>query len=284
MRYAVITFAATSTHWRRSSTRPASDDRPTSSAPQLISAHALNSTRMVNHRPSVASFRRGAGRSRTSSQPSSATTVITDVTTTGSTATRVVPFPAADRVIQQSHKVRPWPGSEPDLAAFPAVNDGREQFGADPGVLRVAEPPAVGVLVVVVGHDGQVHGPVKQADVPAQAHVAAAHERDRREPGAQRLDLLVGNARPQGEQQNGLDQGFLLSSLSSRIGRSRTRIPVAWYTALAMAAAVPTMPTSPIPLAPAGPRSGSSSSIHTASMSCTSACAAMWYPARSWLG
>ena len=54
--------------------------------------------------------------------------------------------------------------------------------------------------------------------------------------------------------------------------------------ALAMAAAVPTMPTSPIPLAPAGPRSGSSSSIHTASMPSTSACAAMWYPARSWLG
>ena len=63
--------------------------------------------------------------------------------------------------------------------------------------------------------------------------------------------------------------------------RALTRIPVAWYTAPAIAAAVPTIPTSPMPLAPAGPSSGSSSSIHTASMSCTSACAAMWYPARS---
>ena len=35
-------------------------------------------------------------------------------------------------------------------------------------------------------------------------------------------------------------------------GRSRTRTPVAWCTALATAAAVPTMPISPIPLLPIG--------------------------------
>src|SRR5690348_5638059 len=175
-------------------------------------------------------------------------------------------------------------GSDPDLAAFPPVDDGGEQLLTAPSVLRVREPATVGVLVVVVGHDGQVHGAVEQADVPAQAHGVPALAPDRREPGAQRLDLLVGHSRAQGEQQDRLDHGSPRSSLSSRIGRSRTRIPVAWYTAPAMAAAVPTMPTSPIPLAPAGPSPGSSSSTQVASMSCTSACAAMWYPARSWLG
>ena len=36
------------------------------------------------------------------------------------------------------------------------------------------------------------------------------------------------------------------------MGRSRTRRPVAWYTALPIAAAVPVMPISPMPLAPIG--------------------------------
>ena len=36
------------------------------------------------------------------------------------------------------------------------------------------------------------------------------------------------------------------------IGNSRMRLPVAWYTALAIAAAVPTIPISPTPLTPMG--------------------------------
>ena len=36
------------------------------------------------------------------------------------------------------------------------------------------------------------------------------------------------------------------------IGKSRTRLPVAWKTALAIAAATPTMPISPRPLTPSG--------------------------------
>ena len=43
-----------------------------------------------------------------------------------------------------------------------------------------------------------------------------------------------------------------VSSRSGVIGSSRTRIPVALYTALATAAAVPTMPISPIPRRPIG--------------------------------
>ena len=57
------------------------------------------------------------------------------------------------------------------------------------------------------------------------------------------------------------------SRRSRRSGRSRTRTPVAWWTALAIAAAVPTMPISPMPLAPIGLRWGSSSSIQVASIS-----------------
>ena len=45
-------------------------------------------------------------------------------------------------------------------------------------------------------------------------------------------------------------QGRPGSSLSRVTGRSRTRTPVAWWTALATAAAVPTMPISPMPLLP----------------------------------
>ena len=48
-----------------------------------------------------------------------------------------------------------------------------------------------------------------------------------------------------------------------------------------IAAAVPTMPISPMPLAPIGLRCASSSGIHAASMSCTSAPAGTWYWARS---
>ena len=43
-----------------------------------------------------------------------------------------------------------------------------------------------------------------------------------------------------------------VSSLSRVIGRSRMRMPVAWCTALAIAAAVPTIPTSPRPFDPIG--------------------------------
>ena len=67
------------------------------------------------------------------------------------------------------------------------------------------------------------------------------------------------------------------------IGRSLIRTPVALWTALAIDAAVPTIEISPMPLAPIGLRASSVSSIQTASMSCTSAWAATWYPARSLL-
>src|SRR4051812_32246093 len=40
------------------------------------------------------------------------------------------------------------------------------------------------------------------------------------------------------------------SRSSIRIGRSRIRLPVAWKTAFATAAAVPTLPSSPKPLMP----------------------------------
>ena len=71
---------------------------------------------------------------------------------------------------------------------------------------------------------------------------------------------------------------------SGRSGSSRKRTPVAWYTALPTAAAVPTMPISPIPLEPIGFRCGSSSSTHVAPRSSpTSALTATWYWARSWL-
>src|SRR4051794_12974665 len=73
------------------------------------------------------------------------------------------------------------------------------------------------------------------------------------------------------------------SRRSRRIGRSRTRTPVACQTALATAAAVPTMPISPIPLAPIGLTSRSSSSIQAASRSAMSAFVATWYCAKSWL-
>src|SRR5919197_293940 len=53
--------------------------------------------------------------------------------------------------------------------------------------------------------------------------------------------------------------------------------------ALAMAAAVPTMPSSPIPFAPIGLTCGSSSSIQATSIVPTSALVAMWYSAKSWL-
>jgi hypothetical protein len=49
-------------------------------------------------------------------------------------------------------------------------------------------------------------------------------------------------------------------SLSRVTGRSRTRMPVAWCTALAIAAAVPTMPSSPMPLEPIGLVYGSAAS------------------------
>src|SRR4051794_25452538 len=73
------------------------------------------------------------------------------------------------------------------------------------------------------------------------------------------------------------------STRSRRIGRSRTRTPVAWWTAFATAAAAPTIPISPIPFAPIGLRCGSSSSIHVASMSSMSANTGTWYWAKSWL-
>ncbi|MFD8361774.1 hypothetical protein, partial [Streptomyces hygroscopicus] len=64
----------------------------------------------------------------------------------------------------------------------------------------------------------------------------------------------------------GLVQPVGLDGRGSRqLGRARTRTAVAWWTALAMAAAVPTMPTSPRPLAPMGLVCGSGSSSQWAS-------------------
>lgn len=62
---------------------------------------------------------------------------------------------------------------------------------------------------------------------------------------------------------------FYPNSLSSVIGRSRTRIPVALYTAFATAAAVPVIPISPTPRAPMGV-CGSGMSVHITSISGTS--------------
>ena len=59
------------------------------------------------------------------------------------------------------------------------------------------------------------------------------------------------------------------SSLSSVIGRSRMRLPVALNTALATAAATPVMPISPMPRAPSGDR-GSGIPVHITSISGTS--------------
>ena len=42
------------------------------------------------------------------------------------------------------------------------------------------------------------------------------------------------------------------SNLSGLIGKSRTRVPVAWKTALAIAGGAPTVADSPTPLAPSG--------------------------------
>src|SRR4051794_18870397 len=52
------------------------------------------------------------------------------------------------------------------------------------------------------------------------------------------------------------------------------RLPVAWKTALAMAAATPTRPTSPSPLAPSGLTTSSRSSTKITSMSWTAVTAA----------
>ena len=57
------------------------------------------------------------------------------------------------------------------------------------------------------------------------------------------------------------------SSCSIRTGRCRGRIPVAWNTALASAALVPTLPSSPMPLMPSG-LALSSCSSSTSTSSC----------------
>lgn len=62
---------------------------------------------------------------------------------------------------------------------------------------------------------------------------------------------------------------------SGRMGSCRCRVPVACQTALAIAAAVPTMPISPRPLIPVGLTS-SGSSTQSTSISGTSAWAATW--------
>ncbi len=61
------------------------------------------------------------------------------------------------------------------------------------------------------------------------------------------------------------------SSASSRIGSVRTRTPVAWWIALAIAGATPMMPISPTPLMPSGLTISSRSSTKITSTSGTSA-------------
>jgi len=67
-----------------------------------------------------------------------------------------------------------------------------------------------------------------------------------------------------------LSIAFQARILSMVIGNSRMRLPVAWNTALATAAAVPTMPISPRPFTPMG-LALSSSSTKITSMSWMSA-------------
>src|SRR4029450_3766002 len=62
---------------------------------------------------------------------------------------------------------------------------------------------------------------------------------------------------PEGTSHNALGPPVRLrlgshSNVSSVIGKSQTRVPVAWKTALATCAATPTTPGSPSPLAPSG--------------------------------
>ena len=57
------------------------------------------------------------------------------------------------------------------------------------------------------------------------------------------------------------------SSLSGVIGRSLMRRPVAWNTAFAMAAGMPTIPNSPMPLTPSGLTTVSFSSMNIVSIS-----------------
>ena len=61
-----------------------------------------------------------------------------------------------------------------------------------------------------------------------------------------------------------------LMIFSMRMGRLRTRFPVAWQTAFAMAAWIPAVPSMPIPLIPPG-NAGRSSSIIAISKSGMSA-------------
>ena len=65
--------------------------------------------------------------------------------------------------------------------------------------------------------------------------------------------LFEEKRRPDGRGRPWRDARAVLNIAGAReIGRSRTRIPVALWVALAMAAAVPTMPTSPMPVDPSG--------------------------------
>src|SRR3954447_9959193 len=67
---------------------------------------------------------------------------------------------------------------------------------------------------------------------------------------------------------------------SGDIGRLRLRRPVAWKTAFAMAAAPPTWPISPTPLAPSGPTSSSFTSTKSTRTSGASALTGTRYSAR----
>src|SRR5439155_1303737 len=65
-----------------------------------------------------------------------------------------------------------------------------------------------------------------------------------------------------------------------RIGKRRTRMPVACQTALATAPALPVMPISPTPLMPSAFTCGSCSSTVITSSGGTSAFTGIWYSAR----
>ena len=75
---------------------------------------------------------------------------------------------------------------------------------------------------------------------------AAAVSGAPRRTGPHRMTLTARRVDPTGAHRG------VQSRSSSRIGSSRTRLPVAWNTALAIAAFMPTMPISPMPLIPSG--------------------------------
>src|SRR5437899_694202 len=75
--------------------------------------------------------------------------------------------------------------------------------------------------------------------------IASMGTGDGRRPGVVRC-------RARGRAQRRSRRRYYATSASTVIGNARIRLPVAWYTAFAMAAATPVIPISPIPRTPNG--------------------------------